>query len=81
MDISTLKSLAETARHDPSVFEKLASTPEELIKDFDEISERVEDAIVGMSPEAAMADLLSSPSNAHCIRTSCGGSSFAAISD
>ena len=72
MEISQLKSLADAARHDPAMFDKLASRPEDLIAGFDVLCDKVDRAIAQMSPETAMDDLLSSPSNDHCIRSSCG---------
>lgn len=80
MDATSLKSLADAARQEATIFEMLSTTPEVLIKDFEAISDKVDGAIASMSPDAALADLLASPSNSHCIRTSCGGSSFAPIS-
>lgn len=79
MDIAQLRSLSEAARLDADVFSALTENPEDLIEDFEAISEKAQSAIAGMSPDAAMSDLLASPSNAHCIRTSCGTSSFAPI--
>lgn len=79
MDISALKSLAESARLDAQVFTTLVDNPADLIENFEAISEKVDSAIAGMTPDSAMSDLLASPSNAHCIRTSCGTSSFAPI--
>ena len=72
MQLSRIKSLAEVARKDASVFEKLASSPEDIITDFESICGRVDAAIAGMSQDTAMVDLLASPSNDHCIRSSCG---------
>ncbi len=76
MEAATIESCILRAKADPSFFNHLVNEPEAVIEGFSALEAKVLSAIDGMSPDAAIKDLLASPSNDHCYRTSCGISSF-----
>lgn len=79
MEASMVEAYISRARSEKVFFDRLVSQPETVIEGFSELEDRVLSAIDGMSSDAAMKDLLASPSNDHCYQTSCGISSFAPV--
>jgi hypothetical protein len=71
-----IENYVARAKSDPAFFDRLVNHPDSVLEGFSAIETKVLSAIDGMSPDAAVKDLLASPSNDHCYRTSCGISSF-----